>query len=679
MPRVTRAASRLNNALLEKEDPTKQPHVHSSDATSNTPAAHVTRHTLGEITGNSDSLEPPFEPSSTNTQFGLQETKLSTKSIPQKKFPQKERRIPARELKSAKDLDPDDLWITAIGNRRILEAGKGDAETSAIASQAEISNSQEGIKDSSPGRMPVVVEEPVSFESQSLGPIPPLTAQTPRFDPTVHKSPAKEVPADEDDFEDSFVQAIVTRSPSKSNFNGESASSTSMPHSSSVDYDQVEDPLDAIDALEDALEQIGQALPVVGDHGLDSPVRSGTPTEGGLPLHRDVPEHLKNRGNGTQSTVRTRDISSQRRPETDRQRPRTIDAKSTNPPSLFAKSRQSTVAPSQSTRSPVRSSNKAPRTVSDNTKSTPIHSTITRKSSHPTLPSNSASTPSTKTNKSRPHSTIISTQKPAFTPSKSTKPPTRPTFELPGEAISRRLKAQREERLKREEEELRQKREFKARKPRDYSTPSLPVKETVASRTRATRKADETQSPLGDNSSSPSSLLKNRQSSALMPTRTSSLRTASTGSTTSKRTASEETSAGGRSISVSPGTPRRPSTGSSRGLNSNGSPSKTNQLESPASSRKTPGSLSRADSLVRRSRGKEIFARDRIHERERDRERREKEEAAKRARAEAAERGRMASREWAERQKLKVKMARKSQSDLQRESQTDGRAEGAVA
>ncbi|OIW27514.1 hypothetical protein CONLIGDRAFT_435264 [Coniochaeta ligniaria NRRL 30616] len=53
----------------------------------------------------------------------------------------------------------------------------------------------------------------------------------------------------------------------------------------------------------------------------------------------------------------------------------------------------------------------------------------------------------------------------------STKPPTRPNFELPGEAISRRKREEREAKLKAEQEEERKRREFKARPVRASLAP----------------------------------------------------------------------------------------------------------------------------------------------------------------------------------------------------------------
>lgn len=65
------------------------------------------------------------------------------------------------------------------------------------------------------------------------------------------------------------------------------------------------------------------------------------------------------------------------------------------------------------------------------------------------------------------------------------KPPTRPNFELPGEAISRRKREEREAKLKAQEEEERKRREFKARPMRtSISSGSLSYRETAASRAR---------------------------------------------------------------------------------------------------------------------------------------------------------------------------------------------------
>lgn len=81
--------------------------------------------------------------------------------------------------------------------------------------------------------------------------------------------------------------------------------------------------------------------------------------------------------------------------------------------------------------------------------------------------------------------TVPSLIKPAWKPKKSSKPPTRPAFELPGEAFTRRKKALFEEKQRREEEEAQRRRIFKASGIRFKDSPSMPVKENVCSRARA--------------------------------------------------------------------------------------------------------------------------------------------------------------------------------------------------
>ena len=68
---------------------------------------------------------------------------------------------------------------------------------------------------------------------------------------------------------------------------------------------------------------------------------------------------------------------------------------------------------------------------------------------------------------------------------------TRPDFELPGEAISRRKREQQEAKLRAEEEEQRRKREFKARPIRNSVGPGMVPRETIASRARHTKSQED--------------------------------------------------------------------------------------------------------------------------------------------------------------------------------------------
>jgi hypothetical protein len=192
---------------------------------------------------------------------------------------------------------------------------------------------------------------------------------------------------------------------------------------------------------------------------------------------------------------------------------------------------------------------------------------------------------------------------------KSTKPPTRPTFELPGEAISRRKREEREARVKSEQEEERKRREFKARPIRTSFAPSTLPRETIASRARQNK-------TVGDDT------LKASGTGRL------SMANASTanGSPQSRgRAAAMASSQVSRATSTS--------TGSVSGKVS---------------------TLSAEDFTHQKIRGKEVYARDNQLIEDRERERREREVNAKIAREQAAERSRQLSREWAEKQKRKT-------------------------
>ena len=162
-------------------------------------------------------------------------------------------------------------------------------------------------------------------------------------------------------------------------------------------------------------------------------------------------------------------------------------------------------------------------------------------------------------------------------PPKSTKPVTKPTFQLPGEATAAKLKAQKEERLKRMEEAEAAKKAALA----------APIRKPIAHRPRA------------------SLLVKDAPGVSIPPPQ----RSASTAS----------------------------ASGNSAVLAENGKPT-----------------VAPVDAGALKAKGKQVFNRDKVEKDNAERERREKEEAAKKARAEAAERGRIASREWAERQRKKL-------------------------
>lgn len=202
--------------------------------------------------------------------------------------------------------------------------------------------------------------------------------------------------------------------------------------------------------------------------------------------------------------------------------------------------------------------------------------------------------------------------------SRSTRVLPRPTFELPGEAISRRKKEQREAKLRAQEEEERKRREFKARPIKaSLGQPSTAPRETIASRARQAKVAQE------ENAGTTGASLK-RLSLATAP---SSL----TGSPQSR----------GRTTATSPSQVSRATSVSAGSVSGSGKRS----------------TISAEDAVQQKLRGKEILARDNRFANDRDRERAEREMLAKLAREQAAERSRQLSREWAEKQRRKAAAA----------------------
>ncbi|KAF6821256.1 carboxylesterase family protein [Colletotrichum sojae] len=210
---------------------------------------------------------------------------------------------------------------------------------------------------------------------------------------------------------------------------------------------------------------------------------------------------------------------------------------------------------------------------------------------------------------------------------RSTKAPTRPNFELPGEAISRRKREEREARLKAQEEEERRRREFKARPIKANLASASHPRETATSRARQNKGLDTSEvGKATENPSRRSSVLGAPRASLARPTSTKSPQTRGRG--TSQASASTQVS---RATSTS--------TSSMSGKRS---------------------TLSAEDLEQQKMRGKEVFERDNCYLEDKERERRERELNAKLAREEAAERSRRASREWAEKQRRKQLAARQA-------------------
>lgn len=210
---------------------------------------------------------------------------------------------------------------------------------------------------------------------------------------------------------------------------------------------------------------------------------------------------------------------------------------------------------------------------------------------------------------------------------KASKPLTKPNFELPGEAISRRKREEREAKLKAEEEEARKRREFKARPVMHSASSNSLVRDTAASRARQNKISEDT---LQEQANA-------KQSKRL--------------SATIGRSAGASWAANSMTLPA-------------RGRNSFILPvDDANRAASSSTAASTSGkrsSVSFEDVVHQRARAKEIFVRDNSYSSSRDREKRERETSARLAREQAAERSRAASREWAEKKRQKEQAQREA-------------------
>ena len=215
---------------------------------------------------------------------------------------------------------------------------------------------------------------------------------------------------------------------------------------------------------------------------------------------------------------------------------------------------------------------------------------------------------------------------------RSMKPPTVPDFELPGEAISRRKREEHEAKIRQQEEEERKRREFKAKPIRLSLTPSSVPRETVASRARQNRASIIGESAIvGGGLNVPGS-----GSSA-------NKRHSMIAGGSANRVAGQAQMPRGRGATLGPYHP------SAAGETSRAASTSTGSVSGMRSA------VSVEDVQYQKIRGKEVLQRDNTLSSDRDRERREREATTKHARQEAAERSRVLSREWAEKQKLRAK------------------------
>ncbi|KIW05344.1 uncharacterized protein PV09_03862 [Verruconis gallopava] len=363
---------------------------------------------------------------------------------------------------------------------------------------------------------------------------------------------------------------------------------------------QVQDPIEAIDALEDEIDEVTKIIPA-----LDSPT---SPVKVKATAKAEQPKSVK------PSCVATA---------------KSAVARTAKP---GATSQSAAVARNRSLAEPKRSTTTLSR--SSSTKGRPTSVIMDSKNKDTTKDdAKEGDAPDYLAAKRRPISIHFPTPPP---PPKSKKAPTTSNFVLPGEAIAAKLKAQRAERQKRGEEEAAKRREFKARPVPTIKPKPVEVKQTAASRARlglepekdnaSGLKRSATVTGATSSTSKRNSSVASKRSSVIGAPKPSTAATATTSTSTAQKRSSL--------VASKPviGTKPRPTP------------------VAPAS-HPAPRSVSASEAAAQRLKGKEVYNRDKVEKEARERAQREKDEAIKRARAEAAERGRQASREWAEKQK----------------------------
>lgn len=418
-------------------------------------------------------------------------------------------------------------------------------------------------------------------------------------EPTQTATPSQDVSIVEADTQSTASPSVSTAaqhvSPSQNvPLNTEAAQPTAAPSARRPSSNKSEDPIEAMDELEDAVEKVNLEIPNLTS---SAEKRSEKPTEEKEKAKKAKPAPVVRMTKATQARLSMAQGGSKdavKAPTTTRPRPSTTLGR--------ASSVRQSVVPS--------AARKDPKTTSTTTKpdSRPKKETVIPHS------------------KPRPVSLSFPTPPPA---PKSSKAPTKSTFQLPGEAVAAKLKAAREERMKREAEQAAAKSKEKpdvaaAEKKPAFKARPVPgtLKHTPSVRQTAASRARESAMNGG---SSGASVKKG-------PTST-------TGTATAKPRPSTSTSSSKPPAPTNLTVSKRP---------------RPSSVQIPASTSSfNPAHRSTSNTSTSTSKGKEVYARAAAAKEAAETSKREKEDAARKARAAAAERGRAASREWAEKQKAR--------------------------
>jgi hypothetical protein len=633
MPRTTRAAARVQETDSAPQLVFEDPEIATPPADAEEtppPTAPSTRPIFGELTGNSI---PAVEP---------REQTITIYAIPAKKVKSKKGRPAIKKNKL------DLKFHTASGNAMAAEVleDENQSDTSDAAGVA----AEDLRRDERPpetfqvpmdNKRPRTPPSAAAKEATSallcrpnkdvaMQGIPP---NTPKFDPARHEQEVFERQATkvaseiEQQKEDSFVEAIITRSPTKT-------------------IPRIEDSVAEMDALDDAIEKVSEILPVLEARDLESPTTTRDAIKPG------AVSSAKTKPAPTMTLAAKPSSKAPKvRPSPTTAAPRPIRPSTSRPSTMRVKpTARAAVLPSQT------------RAVSAQAPSS-LHQHGISLSASP-----GKARPNTTPKVGKPSATrTLSTSKPGFVPAKSTKATTTSTFTLPGEAIAAKLKAQREERQKREEEAATREAVSKA-VPRSTTAikprPRLSTTVAPAIKPRETKASQARQSLIAANSDKRTiSVTSNKEN--VSPLKSSGRQMTNNATPNAKEVAIKRMSSANirtdvkKMETVATGSVRANSSIRRTGMTISTEKFRKDSMGSSPSSGSDAGakkSTTNKAELVRQK-GKEVFGRDRVHKAELDRVRREKEEAAKKARADAAERGRAASREWAEKQRKKLAAA----------------------
>lgn len=350
---------------------------------------------------------------------------------------------------------------------------------------------------------------------------------------------------------------------------------------------RIEDSVEALDALDDEIEKVDEALPSTAEKSAPQQKTKSSPKSAAT-LGKSSPLQSKKLTTAPSKPAGARTASVKSSVRTLGPAPR----------SSLAASRQSIMRPTRSR--PNATGGSPPVSVQAASK------TVSEKGA-------SAS------------KRVSSVHKAPFQTVKSTKPTTVSSFELPGEAVARKLREKREERQKKGEEEQAKDKPFKARSVRTSQAPEIKMTATAKARLSLAQRVPV---EVGDHRESRNL---GRHSVAGNAKRMSSLTVAKREAATSK------------SIVTQP--PARHAV------------NRKTSIVAAVEQRAGPTSGERAQQKVK---GKEVFNRGLTALLDQEKDRQIKEEAAKKARDDAAERGRLASREWAEKQKARKMAAAKA-------------------